>query len=88
MALSSEVQQDPIERGDMALELFKLQIKNGVFIQIMKKKCKEQNDTGDHDAKEEGEVEEADVVFTLFFQWQSMKSVVSSCPRSRMHVRC
>jgi translation initiation factor 4G len=34
---------------------------------MMKKKSKEQNDTGDPDAKQEGEVEEADVVFTLFF---------------------
>jgi translation initiation factor 4G len=74
MALSSQVQQDPIDRGDMALELVKLQIKNGVFIKIMKKKSKQQNDgkkdknnDDDDDDNEEGQIKEADEFFTVFF---------------------
>lgn len=65
MALSSETQQEPVERGEMELELYKLQIKNGVFIKIMKKKGQARNDE-----PEEGEEAETPVFYTVFFPVQ------------------
>merc|ERR1712238_65945 len=44
MALSSDEQQDPVERGDVELELVKLQLMNGVFIKVLKKKKKKKPD--------------------------------------------
>jgi translation initiation factor 4G len=64
IALSSEAEQEPVERGDMELELVKLQIKNGVFIKIMKKKAK---NGGDGEDAEDGQVEETDEFYTVFF---------------------
>ncbi|KAG7345792.1 MIF4G domain containing protein [Nitzschia inconspicua] len=61
-ALSSEEQPPPIQRGDLELELVKLQIKNGVFIKIMKKKTKK-----DDGEAEDGQVEEAEEYYTVFF---------------------
>lgn len=69
MALSSESDQEPIERGDMELELVKLQIKNGVFIKIMKKKTKNivAGDDDAEDEAEDGQVVEPDEFYTVFF---------------------
>lgn len=66
MALSSSEQQEPIERGEMDLELVKLQIKAGVFIKTMKKSNKK---TGDGEEKEDGEEDERakDEFYTVFF---------------------
>jgi len=68
MALSSDEQQDPVERGDVELELVKLQIMNGVFIKVLKKKKKKKPDD---EEKEEGEEEDDDELkdefYTVFF---------------------
>jgi len=68
MALSSDEQQDPVSRGDVELELIKLQIKNGVFIKVLKRKKKQKPDD---EEKEEGEEEDDDEIkdeyYTVFF---------------------
>jgi translation initiation factor 4G len=65
MALSSENEQDPVDRGDMQLELVKLQIKNGVFVKVMKKKTTGEKKDGDDAA--EGEEGQVDEYYTVFF---------------------
>ena len=60
---TSDTEQKPIQRGDMELDLVKLCIRQGMFIKIMKKKT----DGAAADEKEEGEVKEEDVYYTVFF---------------------
>jgi hypothetical protein len=82
MALSSETQQDPVKRNNMELELVKLQIKNGVFVKVMKKKTTttplaSKDATEAMDSPEDGEVTEEtvpaatttppDEFYTVFF---------------------
>jgi len=67
MALSSDVQQDPVERGDIELELVKLQIKNGVFIKVLKKKKKKPDDEEKEEGEEEDDDELQDEFYTVFF---------------------
>ena len=64
VALSSESEQEPVDRGDMKLELVKLQIKNGVFIKVMKKVAGEKKEGEDDASQEEGQVDE---YYTVFF---------------------
>ena len=69
LALSSDEQQDPVERGDMELELVKLQIKNGVFIKVMKKmkKIKANDDEEKEEGEEEDDEELKDEFYSVFF---------------------
>jgi len=68
MALSSDEQQDPMERGEMELELVKLQIKAGMFIKIMKKIPKKKDVDDEEEPQEEEKDDEAkDEFYTVFF---------------------
>lgn len=66
MALSSNEQQDPVARGEMELELVKLQIKSGVFIKTMKLKKKEEAEEN-KDADDQQDATTKDQFYTVYF---------------------